>query len=806
MKENLAIIDGKSVFYRAYYAMRNLSLPDGTPSGAVYGFSTMLIEIIEKLEPEYIAVAWDKSKTNIAKRKTIYDKYKANRAPSPEDFRIQIPLLRELLEAWHIPLYEFDNYEADDIIGTLAKDAAKQNLHVNIISGDLDMLQIVDHDITMHRLKKGFSNVELFNIPEIEAKYNLEKEQFLDLKSLKGDSSDNIPGVPGVGEKTAIKLLNEYQTLDNVYQHIDEITPESLRKKLEAGKEFAYISKQLAAIMFDAPVKFNKDETDFHKCDPNQVIAKLQEFHFNSLIKRFIKSYQVANNITLEDGPNILSQKHKSEQVPLEDATTKADSKELPNFLSFDVKAAMHTDEKLAQNIVDKKTTFWDLGQADFILDPLNAKANQLSLLNDTDLEGIYREQQIKLEKYPKLKTIIEEFDLPLIPILYKMEKRGIKINPQKFNELQEKFTKEITQIEQEIYQEVGHKFNINSPLQLSQVLFEELKLPTKGIKKTIRHYSTGAKELEKLRDKSPIIEKIERLREISKLVSTYIVPLPNLADNNQRIHTTFTQNVTATGRLSSVNPNLQNIPTRSEDGKSIRACFITDSDKVFVSADYAQFELRLAAALSDDKDLIAAFNAGLDIHTKTASDCFHVPMEQVTKNQRRAAKVINFGVLYGMSAKGLSEAADMTLQEAKEFIENYFAARYKINDYLNSILQQAKNEGYVETFFGRRRPTPDIHSPNFQVRNAAERAAKNMPIQGTEADLMKLAMIAVDQALPNGANLILQIHDSLIVECGKDQTNDVKTILKDKMENIYPELPVKLSVDVTSGNNWSEL
>ncbi|MBQ1344639.1 hypothetical protein IIY59_02855 [Candidatus Saccharibacteria bacterium] len=802
MKENLAIIDGKSVFYRAYYAMRNLSLPDGTPSGAVYGFATMLIEIIEKLEPEYIAVAWDKSKTNIAKRKAIYNEYKANRAPSPEDFRVQIPLLRKLLDAWHIPLYEYDNYEADDIIGTLAKDAANQGLHVNIISGDLDMLQIVDHDITMHRLKKGFSNVEQFNIPEIEAKYNLKKEQFLDLKSLKGDSSDNIPGVPGVGEKTAIKLLNTYQTLDNIYEHLNKITPDSLRNKLISGKESAYISKQLAEIMFDAPVKFNKDETNFRLCNANLVIAKFQEYHFNSLIERFSKKISPILSVN-KSLPETSTETHQILELQQTTSIVKVPQN---LFLSYDVKAAMHTDKKLAQTIVDKKTTFWDIGQADFILDPLNAKKHQLSLLEDVNLKDIYQEQQIKLQNNPKLKNIIEKFDLPLIPVLYKMEEQGIKINSEKFAVLQEEFTKEISTIEQEIYKEVGHEFNINSPLQLSQVLFDELKLPTKGIKKTSRHFSTGAKELEKLRDKSPIIEKIERLREITKLVSTYITPLPSLADAKQRIHTTFTQNVTATGRLSSINPNLQNIPTRSEDGKRIRECFVAEAGKVFVSADYAQFELRLAAALSNDEGLIEDFNSGLDIHTKTASDCFHVPMDQVTKNQRRAAKVINFGVLYGMSAKGLSEAADMTLQEAKIFIENYFTTRYKINNYLNSILQQAKNEGYVETLFGRRRPTPDIHSPNFQVRNAAERAAKNMPIQGTEADLMKLAMIAVDQALPQNANLILQIHDSLIVECDKDQAGKVKTILKDKMENVYPKLPVKLAVDVTSGNNWSEL
>ena len=810
MKENFVIIDGKSVFYRAYYAMRNLSLPDGTPTGAVFGFTTMLIEIIEKLDPEYVAVAWDKSKTNIAKRKAIYADYKANRAPSPDDFRAQIPLLRELLEAWHIPLYEFDGYEADDIIGTLAKDAAKQNIHVNIISGDLDMLQIVDQNITMHRLKKGFSNVELFNIPDVEKKYNLKKEQFLDLKSLKGDSSDNIPGVPGIGEKTAIKLLNQYETLDGIYQHLNEIMPESLRNKLESGKDLAYTSKQLAEIMFDAPVKFDKNETDFKQCEPNKVISVLQNFRFFSLVNR-IKKIDIFSNINeskdVKDEPDMSSRDHKDLAKAARSGSEKEIVKVPSNlFLSYDVKTAMHEDKELAEQIVAKKTTFWDLGQAAFILDPLNVKSGQMSFLEENDTKSVYQDQQTQLAKEPKLKTILEKFDLPLIPVLYKMEEQGIKINPDKFAELKEKFTKEIATLEQDIYAEVGHEFNINSPLQLSQVLFEELKLPTTGIKKKTRHYSTGAKELEKLRPHSPIINKIERLREITKLVNTYIVPLPNLADENQRIHTTFTQNVTATGRLSSLNPNLQNIPTRSDDGKQIRECFISEKDHVFVSADYAQFELRLAAALAGDTELIDAFNSGLDIHTKTASDSFHVPMEKVTKSQRRAAKVINFGVLYGMSAKGLSDATDMSVPEAKTFIDNYFAARHKIRTYLDNILEQAKTQGYVETLFGRRRPTPDVKAPNFVVRTAAERAAKNMPIQGTEADLMKLAMVAVDEALPKEAKLILQIHDSLIVECPKDQADQVAKILKEKMESVAPGLPIKLAVDVSTGTNWGEL
>jgi len=395
---------------------------------------------------------------------------------------------------------------------------------------------------------------------------------------------------------------------------------------------------------------------------------------------------------------------------------------------------------------------------------------------------------------------------MPLIPVLYKMEEAGVKIDRDRFDVLAEEFSAETKAIEQEIYQLAGKSFNINSPIQLSEVLFDTLQLPTKGIKKTQRAYSTGAKELDKLRELHPIIPKIERYREINKLLTTYVTPLPALADKNDRIHTTYTQDVTATGRLSSVNPNLQNIPVRSDDGKRIRNCFVAEKGRTFVSADYAQFELRLAAALSGDQALIDDFNAGLDIHTKTAADAFHIPMEEVTKAQRRAAKVINFGVLYGMSPKGLSDAAGMTFYEAKKFIERYFELRAPMRRYLDQTLENGRKNGYVETLFGRRRPCPDLAAPNYLVRAAAERAAANMPIQGTEADLMKKAMLAVDKALPDGAKIILQIHDSLIIECFDQQVEEVSKILIEKMEGVAPELPVKLAVDAKIGKDWGEL
>jgi DNA polymerase-1 len=797
--------------------MGDLSLPDGTPTGAVYGFAAMLLEILDELKPDYVAVAWDKSRTNIRSRQKIYPDYKANRKPAPEDFKHQIPLLMELLEAFHIPLYEYDDFEADDIMGSLSRRAEAAGVRVDLVSGDLDMLQIVDHDTDMYQLKRGFSDVVKFDVAAVEAKYGLKKEQFLDLKSLKGDSSDNIPGVPGIGEKGAIKLLQEYGDLDNIYAHADEIGG-SIGEKLRQGKKSAYMSRELAEIMFDAPVEFSAEDTDVGKMDRDEVLEVLSRFQFRSLVRRFDKL-----GIGAGTGPSLRaaatsslplpSQMAKSPQEPVPDLRPELDlqgekfaqKSDDELFLSWNVKGAMHEDTRVAEEILGGRR-FWDLGQAAFLLNPLTRKNEQMTLTTVDMTEQEYANQQAAFAKLPKLKSVAENLDFPLIPILYKMEARGIEIDPGKFNALAVEFRREIGEIERKIYELAGHPFNINSPMQLAQVLYEELGLPTKGIKKTQRFYSTGQKELDKIRLLSPIVPEIERIREVSKLLNTYVAPLPQLADENRRIHTTYTQDVTATGRLSSISPNLQNIPVRTDEGKRIREGFVAGKGKCFVSADYAQFELRLAAALSGDTKLIADFNAGLDIHTKTASDSFHVPMDQVTKDQRRAAKVINFGVLYGMSAKGLSDATGMNVGEAKDFINRYFELRAPIRKYLDETLEQARNDGYVETIFGRRRPTPDVKSPNYIIRSGAERAAANMPIQGAEADLMKLAMIKLDKVLPEGAELILQVHDSLVVECDENERKKVEQILQDTMEQVAPELPVKLAVDVKTGQNWGEL
>lgn len=813
--KKLVIIDGKSVFYRGYYAMGNLSRADGTPTSGVYGFATIAMEIVRKLSPDKVVVAWDKAKTSTRKRLAIYGEYKAGRVKPPEDFFAQIPLLKDLIYALGWGFMECDDYEADDIIGTLAHQA--KDWDVYIVSSDLDMLQVVDENVRMYRLLKGFSKLEEMDVPAVEEKYGINKKQFLDLKSIKGDNSDNIPGVPGIGEKGAVKLLAEYGSLDGIYQHIDEITG-ATQKKLIEGKDSAYMSYQLAKIMTDAPVKI--DDIPDLIIDKKRIVSALKNLEFFSLVRKYNDELdkldpEGAHQDVVERINKIMDNKKapKAEEPDTKNEQFNLSKIEIPKdlIIAQDIKTKMHSDAEFAQKILDSNGNFWDLNQAEFLLNPLRKKTDdsQLGLSFDEELEKKYKKQKYELSLKPenaKLAKVYHEEDLPMIPVLYKMEKRGIKIDRKHFEKLKVEFEQKVSKVERKIFEVAGTEFNLNSPIQLSSILFEKLNLPTKGIKKTSRGFSTGAKELDKLKDEHEIIPLIQEYRENAKLLSTYILPLPTLADKEDVIHTTFTQDVTATGRLSSVNPNLQNIPVRTEIGKEIRKGFVARPGKIFVSADYAQFELRLAAFLANDQKLMDNFNSGVDIHTKTASEVFNVPFDAVTKNQRRAAKVINFGVMYGMSPKGLSDAANMSFYEAKQFIEDYFKVRSPIKNYLDNVLEQAKTLGYVETFYGRRRPTPDVHSSNFIIRNAAERAAENMPIQGTEADLMKQAMIKVDRALPDGADLILQIHDSLIVECDENLAGEVSDILTREMENIAPSISVKLAVEVTTGKNWGEL
>ena len=843
--KRLVIIDGKSVFYRGYYAMPGLSTKDGIPTGGVFGFASLSLEIVKKLEPDYVCVAWDKKHTSIRKRLNILPTYKAGRKTPPSDFFNQIPILHELLDAFGWPLYEFDDYEADDIMGTISLMAEQNGIETCLVTSDLDMLQLVSPLTKVYAMKRGLSNIEEYDPSILENKLGIKVSQFLDLKALKGDSSDNIPGVPGIGDKTAVALLKEFESLDNIYKNIEIIKP-AWAKKLLAGKESAYISRKVGQIWRDAPVDFDLKSMDIHNLDVVKLSDQLRKLEFNSLIKRLPTAMQDESlnrglyippvfetvdvspltskiKLSTETVVHIIDDKiiiaPNRSKAFICDVTNASDLVfdliSTTKMICYDVKDTLHKLNELDINIVVDKV--FDIKQASFLIDPLIRDRSLSSIVvGEIDesnpavvITAIWNAYDTQMEKFKNdkiLYKIATDFDFPLAPLLFKMEKRGVKINTSYLADMSHELGKKYEELQQKIFDIAGYEFNIASPAQLSDMLFIKLQLPTTGIKKGKTGYSTGQKELNKLRGLHPVIELIEQTRELAKLKNTYVDALPKLVDKNYRLHTTFNQDVVSTGRLSSTHPNLQNIPIRSTLGKKIRNAFIADEDNILVSADYSQFELRLAAIMAGDEDLINDFNNDIDIHTKTASDVYKIPMDQVTSNQRRNAKVINFGVLYGMSPHGLSAATGMSFIEAKKFIDDYFNLRRPIREFIEETLEKAKNEGYVTTYFGRRRPTPDVKSSNFMVREAAKRAAANMPIQGTEADLMKRAMLRTEEKLGNLGEQILQIHDSILVECPKKNADKVVNILRFEMESVAPELDIKLKVDIKTGEHWGEL
>lgn len=845
MTKRLAIIDGKSVFYRGYYSMPTLATKDGTPTGGVYGFAALSLEVIKKLKPDYVAVAWDKPKTNIRRRKELYPDYKAGRKPAPPDFYTQIPILHELLEAFGWPLYEYDDYEADDIMGALAMKANEQGIEACLITSDLDMLQLVGPLTHVYAMKKGFTDIQMYNPETFKEKYNLDVHQFLDLKSLKGDSSDNIPGVPGIGEKTAIELLKQFDSLDNLYQHVDEIARANTKDKLAAGKDSAYLSKELARIWIDAPAPLDLEAMDVTKFNKAKLKKLLTDLEFRSLLRQMasqledieevveekpeidpavVKTFDDAakTNLIMADKLVVVERgddwlvSHDSTLAYLLPRDQAAQLLGSQKIIAHDVKSLLKT--LIAANVKTLPIVEHDTRIANFLLNSLdrNHELDEISgidLAQDEDgsyavaaVWQLYQQQTEQLKTMPKVEKLAREIEFPTISLLAKVEMRGVLLDTKLLADMSTKFEAEIKTIEQTMYGYVDYEFNIGSPSQLANVLYGKLQLPTVGIKKGKTGYSTGASELDKLRGTHPIIDDITKYREYTKLKSTYIDTLPKLVDSVGKLHTTYALDVAATGRLSSHDPNLQNIPIRSELGRAIRDAFVPAKGNVFVGADYSQFELRLAAVLADDTELIDDFNGDLDIHAKTASDVHGIPIEQITKAQRRDAKVINFGVLYGMSPHGLAAATGMTFMAARDFIAKYFELRAKIRVYIDKTLEKANTDGYVETLFGRRRPTPDVKSSNFIVREAAKRAAANMPIQGTEADLMKIAMLHVEEKLGDLGKQVLQIHDSILVECKEVDAEKVGKLVQEIMENVYPDLGIKLKVDVSIGKNWGEV
>ena len=818
--------------------MPNLSTKEGIPTGGVYGFVALSLEIISKLNPDYIAVAWDKKGTSIRRRLKIYSEYKAGRKKAPDDFYEQIPILHELLEAFNWPLYELDDYEADDIMGTLARLAKEQGIETCLISSDLDMLQLVNDMTTVYAIKSG-SKIEAFDIPYFEDKYGLKTSQFLDLKSLMGDSSDNIPGVPGVGKKTAVALLSTYGTLDEVFNNLYQIKP-AIRKKLEAGKDLAYMSKELADIWTNAPISLDLKHLNARNLDKVKLLNKLRELEFNSLIRRlssdsfskmqleedkvislkevpldnnFKAGAILADNYVYLDNDTLLVSYDKKNFVRL-NINDDRELIKILNIIGFDLKSLLK--RLLALGYETLPNVVFDVAQGEFLVNPLRAVRDVKEYLLDPTPELILSEiirqhnkQEVTFKEDLELYRLAKNIDFKLIKVLAKMEFLGIRIDKNYLKKMSDKLKVEIEKLEETAFNLSGEKFNLSSPKQLSEVLFDHMNLPTKGIKKGKTGYSTGQKELDKLRGIHPIIEVIERYRELTKLINTYIDTLPVLADENDRVHTTFNQNVVVTGRLSSTDPNLQNIPIRTELGRKVREAFVPKKGYIFIQADYSQFELRLAAVLAGDREMIDGFNRDEDIHKRTAALIYGVPDNEVTKEMRRSAKVINFGILYGMSPHGLSVATKMSVKEAKDFIERYFKLRIKLKEYLDSIIDFAKQHGYVKTLFGRKRPANDINSSNYMVAEAAKRSTINMPIQGTEADLMKLSMIHLDEELEKRglkARQIIQVHDSILLECPEDEVETVKELVKNVMENVYPKLGIKLTVDVASGDNWGDL
>lgn len=867
-RKRLVIIDGKSVFYRGYYAMPNLSTKDGTPTGGVYGFAVLSLEVIKRLKPDYVCVAWDKPKTNIRKRLELYPKYKAGRKPAPPDFYIQIPLLHEYLKACNWPLYELDDYEADDIMCGLAKKAEKKGIETILISSDLDLLQCVSPLTHVYLLKKGLSNIQELTPESFEEKYGIGPEQFVDLKSLKGDSSDNIPGVAGIGEKTALELLKQFKTLDNVYENLENIK-ETTAKKLVASRDIAKLSKQLVTLYEDAPIDLDLTEMDIKKLDAKLLAELMRKFEFRSLLRQLPQSMQVdisetqslfessqgeisPDKVVPFDGkpitgevvihsriagahgqkPELLIISKKPGEVSIIDLS-KDLKKTLDLFsgaelIGYDLKRTLKIfvvagaelplvghDVQMGAFLINSlrrdgslsELAANDLGYEgpDFDSEPLedfSMRAGEISSI----VRALYAEQSKSFKESPKIAKLAKEIEWPVLHVIARMEVAGIELDTKYLEKMSVELENKISDIEQTIFGHAGQEFNISSPQQLGKVLFEDLSLPTVGVKKGKTGFSTAVDVLDKLRDIHPIIDCITQYREYTKLKNTYVDTLPKLVDENNRLHTTFNMNVAPTGRLSSNEPNLQNIPVRTELGKTIRTAFVAGPGKVLISADYSQFELRLAAVMAGDADMVEAFNSDIDIHTLTASQVFGVALEDVTKDMRYQAKAVNFGILYGQTPHGLAAGTGMTFVEAREFIDKYFEKREPLREYIKKLREDAYEQGYVETLFGRRRPTPDVRSSNFMVREGAYRQAVNMPIQGTEADLMKMAMIEVDKKLTKGCRQLLQIHDSILVECDESKADEVTRILKDTMENIYPTISIKLKVDVSKGNNWGEL
>lgn len=869
MSNKIVLIDGHSILNRAYYGVPDLTNSEGLHTNAIYGFLNILFKILEEEKPEYLTVAFDVHAPTF--RHEMFAEYKGTRKPMMEELRQQVPVMKEVLKSMGVKIIEQAGLEADDLLGTLSKRCEAQGMDVSIISGDRDLLQLATEKVKIRipKTKGGKTEVEDYYAADVKARYEVTPKEFIDLKALMGDSSDNIPGVPSVGEKTATKIIVEYGSIENAFAHVEEIKPPRASKALMEHYDLAQLSKVLATINVDADFAYELEEARLGNLYTEEAYVFFQRLQFKNLLSRFEVSAP-ANK--LEDSFLTISNLTEADRIFAKAMTQKQvgvsfykDTKNvLPLFVNeagltgvgvafgtndiylITTEAGISIDylldkiEELSKKVevlsmfhvkealryipnVEQKACF-DAIVAAYLLNPLkndydfmDVLREQLDILIDAKADesqkafyeayaayASYEKLVVKLEE-AGMKKLFNEIEMPLVFTLYDMESNGVKIEAEALKIYGEQLGNRIVEIEKQIYEQTGENFNINSPKQLGVILFEKLGLP-QG-KKTKTGYSTSADILEKLAPDYPVVSDILEYRQLTKLKSTYADGLANYISEDGRIHGKFNQTVTATGRISSTEPNLQNIPVRMELGRLIRKVFIPEKDYVFVDADYSQIELRILAHCSGDEQLINAYKEARDIHRMTASQVFHIPFEEVTDLQRRNAKAVNFGIVYGISSFGLSEDLSITKKEAAQYIENYFKTYPGIKAFLDNTVEQAKEIGYVTTLFGRRRPVPELASSNFMQRAFGERVAMNSPIQGTAADIMKIAMIGVNRRLKETnmkSRLVLQVHDELLIEAHQAEVEQVKEILAYEMEHAATLL-VPLDVDMHVGESWYE-
>ena len=877
MNEKLVLIDGHSILNRAFYGVPDLTNSEGLHTNAIYGFLNIMFKILEEEKPDYLTVAFDLSAPTF--RHKMFDSYKGTRKSMPEELREQVPIMKDVLAAMGISTISKEGYEADDILGTLAKNAEKEGREVSIISGDRDLLQLASKKIKIRipKTKRTGTEIEDYKEDDVIEKYQVTPTEFIDLKALMGDPSDNIPGLPGVGEKTATKIIVEYKSIENAHVHVEDLKPNRAKEAFKHHFDLAILSKDLATIKTDCVLDYQLEEARLGNLYTEEAYEYFQELEFKNLLNRFdrsdsekVKIEEYFKKVTMLDEAERIFEALKKQEgfgfsilgegkeiISLALAFSNEDiycmipegfltEEYLLSQLERAIETVPHSctnDLKYSLNFIEVKEQghVFDAGIAAYLINPLKDQytyddiakeyldmliPNQSELLGKKSFKKALEEDEDGLLRVAgyigytayaamkplddklnelEMKHLFEDIELPLIYTLYDMEREGILVEAESLKEYGAQLAVRMNELEKEIYDLAGEEFNINSPKQLGVILFEKLELPNG--KKTKTGFSTAADVLDKLAPDYPIVSFILEYRQLAKLKSTYADGLANYISEDHRIHTSFHQTITATGRISSTEPNLQNIPIRMELGRLIRKVFIPKEGFVFMDADYSQIELRVLAHLSEDETLIQAYKEAQDIHRLTASQVFHTPFDEVTSLQRRNAKAVNFGIVYGISSFGLSQDLNITKKEAGEYIEKYFATYPKVKSFLDAAVEKAKEDGFVTTMFGRRRPVPELKSSNFMQRSFGERVAMNAPIQGTAADIMKIAMIRVNDRLKNEnlkSKLILTVHDELLIETAKDEIDAVREILNKEMSSAA-DLAVPLEIDIHVGENWYE-